>query len=1324
MGREQKNIYCFISDDNKKFYRAIQQNSGDYAISFNSNPYPISFNPTNLLENELEFATNSRYMSMVRSILNPLNFVKDGAAILRHLYFLRKGVIQNAYLTIVEWDGTQGIYVLSYYGKFDFSQKDEDPKSGSFTIPTIDDSAWGVLSLNDDKQYAIECNQSNPDAIRVLIDGTTLLNRYTFQTVQAAIINNSANPRHLIPFVMVNQDGDSAGIVVKNQTASEYDAGTAYFPPDSYVPPEGTWFMYTSYGLNNAVVEGSISFIATINDPQNGAGGLWIYFITSTGQMFTVLKKLGGATGRVPLNQIYTVSFSFTFNMVPGERLYYVSEMRSNAARNFAITPIVTNTYVSTKTTSQSVIVYGLRAIDLLKQIVAKATNNRFTINSEYFTINNKDICTSGDAIRGVPNAKIYSSFYEWFKTFDSIFFLAMRVANGSLWIEKATTVYNTTGTLLDLGDVIDMKLKPALEYFGNEIEVGSPKVDFRHPSGRLEFNSTNTFSLPIVNVNNKFSIISRYRLGCYDIIFLILDYQGGSTQDNSGDKNTYVIKITDEKGYANQDIETFENIDFNNSSLNPIIKSPRNNAYITYDKPTIKGISMPGDTVNIYADSVLDGSTVADGSGNWSYEINTALVSYDPGIETGIHVIQATYTDLSAPFDSISVMIDTTAVTTPDISYPETGDALYNNKPLIRGVAQNGTNIDISLDGVVIGSVVTDNSGIWTFKVTVPITNGNHNLSINGGTNTVNFDVDSRVEYPLITYVGSELDGFVVFNNLPLIEGVAMPGTLVQLWLNYIPYITLGTATADTNGNWSFQVIPVSYVDPVGGIPVILAPIRNGLSVISTSLTNHIVGISITGFKLSRPAYTPITGVIDNTIFNTEYSPKRMLLARNPLWAAILKQQPQSVINFQTADKNGQLVTVLNGVSISESSDVPSSSLGTPLALLENAELRVKSRTSYAKTLYDFSNGGVVTCNYRGNQLYFLPIGGMKIPHIKSDVQDWKLLFSPATTLQTLLKLFKQGTTISLMQNSIYHSDYNSLHFVAYNHTLNPKYQSKEIYDDWFENRNQFWALNPGYIQKFQTNDAPIRDQIIINGVSGVTLKIHSCLDGSEVATIPYNAIASPPIPPPDIILEAIIDWSAYPVGQYFTVMYVGEIPVMISERVETREFWDKTILIEANNSINMTGAYFSTGFKSFIRVEGIVKKWSPQVTSITATEESGNSELLYSQNTRKRKVMFGTAFGLPDYLYLRVANALALDEVLIEGVRYVLSEGENIELSEEVPGHPLFYYEILLSQYINTRGLTSVGVPGGIVDGVILVVDGLAMGLPAGSLININVE
>ncbi len=176
MNRNQKNIYCFLKDDLGKYYKATQKVNGDYVITTQGQPFPISINPINLLDSELEFATNTKYNSMVRAVTQPLQFIKDGAAILRHMYHLKKGTEQKFYVIVVEWNGslTPARYELSYSGRIDFSEKTENPKEGKFTVPVVDDSAWGIISQRDEIEYAIDCTQSNPKAVKVLIDGQTL----------------------------------------------------------------------------------------------------------------------------------------------------------------------------------------------------------------------------------------------------------------------------------------------------------------------------------------------------------------------------------------------------------------------------------------------------------------------------------------------------------------------------------------------------------------------------------------------------------------------------------------------------------------------------------------------------------------------------------------------------------------------------------------------------------------------------------------------------------------------------------------------------------------------------------------------------------------------------------------------------------------------------------------------------------------------------------------------------------------------------------------------------------------------------------------------
>jgi len=1404
--RHLKNIYIFISDKSKKFYKAVQQTDGSYAISKQSSPYPIKYNPKNILESEIEFATNRNYFSLNRSISYPLEFIKDGAAILREIYYKGKGSNELAYITILEWNGETNLYDLSYKGRIDFTQKKEDPKSGVFTVSTVDDSAWGLLSQNDDIEYAIDCSRTNTKAVKVLIDSITLKNNYTFQTVNAAMVPSGAyGIFHICNFLEVNQDGTSYGIITKNNTS------LTLTDPDfsDYIQFSKGGFFMSFKSILNINISGKIKFHQDRYDRVE-------FFIFSSRNYPTsyVLHSAYNNTG------IYESSFNLNITVQPQEYLYLVC--RVTIGSGTVVTPIVTNIIISTSTKADPVISYALRPLDLLNEIVEKATFGRYSINSNYFSVNNRSVCLSGDSIRGIQNSLLYTSFKDFFKTFDCLNFMALKEIGDDLFIEKADYVYGNNNIILDIGECIDLEIIPANEYFFNQIEVGSKDIDFRRPAGRLEFNSTNTFSLPFYNVSKKMDLISKYRLGCYDVMFLILDHLGLSTKDNTGDKSVYVLDISDEKQYAIDQIENFENININNASLAPLIKYPLTNSTITYNKPVLRGLASPSTLVNIYIDGILEGNCTSDANGNWEYFISSPLSEFISGVQTGEHVINATYSDLLNPFDEINVVIDIANPVSSGFIYPSVDDTIYNNKPLIKGFGQFGENIDLYLDGVLIGSTTCDQSCGWRFQSGL-INNGVRDLRIGLSGATISFEVDTDVEVPLITYIEGDFDGFTIFNNLPLIKGVARPNETVNLFLDYISYYPLGTTIADANGNWEYQVVPVTYIDILSGLPVVLAPIKNGLNIISTGLVVATASIGTKGYKLNRPNYSLISGVIDNTVFNVEFSPKRMLDARKSMLASIMNMQRTDLIEFQKSTKNGNLKTVLNGIAFSESDDIKASDLGEPLAILEYAQIKTKTKQSFAKTLKNFNNASIIKSRFRGNDIFLLPIGNMKMSNIRSDVQEWKLLVSPLTSYNTLLNLYKNGLTITIMQNSVFHSDYNSLHFFKYDFEQLQKYNTLEMYDETFSKRNSQWSQNPKYLQKFQKTDV-IKDQIITKGLSQLQLRIFKCGSDIPYKVYDYEAVNPAPIQSPEVVLDTEIDFSLYQEGRYYAVLScksntgvvgnivqindytvsfeaLGEIIVgdkvyadiiidgilhrfistvlagwtlynvtddlqaqmissgifvyvnrtvnvvelsvvatssisalvysglsvtycAMSELIDIKQYHRNTILIESRNSINLNSHFYSSGISSVIRVEGLVKKLQPDVTAMSARNEIGDSTLIHSIVSKKRNIRFGTAYGLPDYLYLKIANCLTLDDLKIEGENYTLYEDEKINPSEDVEGHPLYYYNVNLALSENLKGFVFPGAGTSNVEGVTLVVDATAFGMPTGSLINIDLE
>jgi hypothetical protein len=86
------------------------------------------------------------------------------------------------------------------------------------------------------------------------------------------------------------------------------------------------------------------------------------------------------------------------------------------------------------------------------------------------------------------------------------------------------------------------------------------------------------------------------------------------------------------------------------------------------------------------------------------------------------------------------------------------------------------------------------------------------------------------------------------------------------------------------------------------------------------------------TVYPLKRPAYSAVSGVPDNTIYNRELSPKYGILNNGRLLRSLMWKLEPGLLGFRTGDKNTDLSTTLAGVTIKESKSIDIGSLGEPL--------------------------------------------------------------------------------------------------------------------------------------------------------------------------------------------------------------------------------------------------------------------------------------------------------------------------------------------------------------------------------------------------------
>ncbi|MBX3275712.1 MAG: hypothetical protein KF729_35960, partial [Sandaracinaceae bacterium] len=159
--------------------------------------------------------------------------------------------------------------------------------------------------------------------------------------------------------------------------------------------------------------------------------------------------------------------------------------------------------------------------------------------------------------------------------------------------------------------------------------------------------------------------------------------------------------------------------------------------------------------------------------------------------------------TACSAGICDVNTMCSAVAV---DITAPADGSTVSTATPTIRGTATPGATVTVTVDGVVVGTVVAAADGTWSLTLTTPLAEGSHMASASittpGGSamDTVTFTVATG-GFVTIT---EPADGSTTREPRPTIRGRAPPGATVVV---RVDGEEVGTVTADGDGNWSLPL-------------------------------------------------------------------------------------------------------------------------------------------------------------------------------------------------------------------------------------------------------------------------------------------------------------------------------------------------------------------------------------------------------------------------------------------------------------------------------------------------------------------------------------
>ena len=271
------------------------------------------------------------------------------------------------------------------------------------------------------------------------------------------------------------------------------------------------------------------------------------------------------------------------------------------------------------------------------------------------------------------------------------------------------------------------------------------------------------------------------------------------------------------------------------------------------FTTPTINGTAEPGSTVELLEGILSLGTSLADGSGNWT------IVS--PPLSEGVHSLVVRQTDAAGNgpgpnSDSLVLTIDITAPDAPAAPDLDTAsdsgtavdDDLTNDAtPTINGTAEAGSTVELLDGSTSLGTAVTDGLGDWTldsseltdgiYELTVTATDAAGNTGLDSVSLTITVDktapdVPPTPNLQAFSDSGDSNEDDITDDTTPSISGTAEAGSTVTLLHGAIE---LGEATADGSGNWSID--SSELLDDVYQLTVTATDAAGNLSAASTAL-------------------------------------------------------------------------------------------------------------------------------------------------------------------------------------------------------------------------------------------------------------------------------------------------------------------------------------------------------------------------------------------------------------------------------------------------------------------------------------------------------
>ncbi|MCT4703349.1 Ig-like domain-containing protein [Enterobacteriaceae bacterium H20N1] len=257
--------------------------------------------------------------------------------------------------------------------------------------------------------------------------------------------------------------------------------------------------------------------------------------------------------------------------------------------------------------------------------------------------------------------------------------------------------------------------------------------------------------------------------------------------------------------------------IDQANDDAGSITGAVLNGGLTDDSTPELQGTTLAGATVTIRdAEGNVLGTTSADDAGVWKFQLAE--------VADGEHTWTAEVTNKAGNTAqaTLTLTVDSTAPAAPTITSMEDdvgtvqevwttpGNVTDDPAPTFIGTAEAGTTINLYDGDNVLGTVVADKDGNWSYTPTTNLVDGEHSISVTSTDAAGNESERSTVwDFTLDTSTTAPV---IITNTTGEIGGTAEPGATITI-TNPSDGST-ASVVADEDGNWSMQPNPIGVGD------------------------------------------------------------------------------------------------------------------------------------------------------------------------------------------------------------------------------------------------------------------------------------------------------------------------------------------------------------------------------------------------------------------------------------------------------------------------------------------------------------------------------